>query len=513
MSDDRARRFQWDDGDLVVLELPTDGDDDLFDTSDIPDDDEEEKLAGWGDLAKADDHWKYVPRDDNGKWITVSSGVFAENEQDSLNAIKYHEARAAYERSKPGPNSEQRAALHDEAKAAHERVIRFEHMQPEPGLDRSEIRDRLNLAREEARDTSRVAARATGTKIPDEKPVPKAPKAEAKAEPKKDEDTIVITDKPKGSIKVPEKKGDVQRALVKFAKDRLGVEINTTKTVYSSGLKMKGKSVNVYGFHSWMDGRNAYSAQMTRDLVSAIDRTRLGGTLNRREAEAIESVVHENLHGAGPWKATGKQVDAFGAVTNVDTPAIEALKAVNTSVGKILEEGSTEFLAVREYPKFAEAMGMKLSDNPDERVYRSPVGADHSYMTEVGAVEALVHIASGDSDSTIGKNLSPKGEEILKKLNYEWRPLDRPKELAKLMAEAYPAPDPEVKMLRETALTIYIESTLPQRYVKGISTLMGGAGKFNEQVREELLALATAPTKTDIYAVRDRVWTPVKARP
>lgn len=174
-------------------------------------------------------------------------------------------------------------------------------------------------------------------------------------------------------------------------------------------------------------------------LEEAIARGKAGLPATEEHAEAISTLVHEELHGLGEWKRP-------------TTLAGDFEKTLKTSAGKAIEEGAVELQAVLKFRDAAKALGINVpADVGPRRGYevRSVNGrpehlwGNHSYPNEVANVETLAHWGAGTNKKTIQKNgpLGPGGMSVLDGLLHAWKPSERVAEVSKRIAAAQGRPE------------------------------------------------------------------------
>lgn len=165
-----------------------------------------------------------------------------------------------------------------------------------------------------------------------------------------------------------------------------------------------------------------------------------GEHITHDEARGLEAYLHESIHGLGAFKAAGKA-------------GWEAL-LYSQGLGRVLEEGSTELLAVLQTHAFARELG--LTAPAEAGYYRTRAGgtlkARHAYYSEVGTVETLLHFAAGSAKGTIGESgdLDGRGMALLVEMAGQWQPRTRFKRLTDLALERYTSPGDGLREQRRT---------------------------------------------------------------
>jgi len=155
-----------------------------------------------------------------------------------------------------------------------------------------------------------------------------------------------------------------------------------------------------------------------------------GQAITHDEARGLEAYFHESIHGLGTYKQAGKG-------------GWEAL-LYSQGIGRVLEEGSTELLAVLKTHDFARELGYVVP--PEAGYYRTRASgtlkARHSYYSEVGTVETLLHFAAGSAKPTIieSGDLDSRGVALLVEMAGHWQPRARLKRLADAAFERYSTP-------------------------------------------------------------------------
>ncbi len=148
-------------------------------------------------------------------------------------------------------------------------------------------------------------------------------------------------------------------------------------------------------------------------------------------AQALSTVVHEELHGLGRWS---------------DPHTSEAKHAYATEPGRVLEEGAVELLATLSWKNASRRIGFSIADDakgPRREWRKSGLFNEHAYKREVGVVESLMHFAAGSAEATpkASGNLSEIALELLRQFVGQWQKTKRISLLAERIATAEGKPD------------------------------------------------------------------------
>jgi SPP1 gp7 family putative phage head morphogenesis protein len=262
--------------------------------------------------------------------------------------------------------------------------------------------------------------------------------------------------------------------------------------VHVTDVKWDDPSRMYRGYRELVTGKLGFSRDVTAEVRSAIAAGAEGKPLAGSDLDGLRTVVHEHIHGLGPHRVP------FPAskLRSGDAPGVENARAYQQPWGRLLEEGTTELLAVRSVRKVAEALVFQLPEEetigPVRRVERDGrLTARHSYREEVRAVELLLQLASGDSEAVAGVPLNARGEALLHSLAYRADPLKRPVRLAQALAKAAGA---EARPEKRRLFRDYIESKLSYLFT---------SGEFDDAaVKGDLTRIRNARTPDELREIR-----------
>lgn len=201
-------------------------------------------------------------------------------------------------------------------------------------------------------------------------------------------------------------------------------------------------------------------------LRTAIAMGQNNDPLNAEAAEGLKMLLHEIIHGSGSYRRPmpakpGAPYDTDSAFRG--TRGYANAKEYLTPVGLWLEESTTELLAVKKWPEFARAMGLRLPDDMSSLPRReNKNGILDSYFDpyprEEMRMEALAMTAVGER--FVPGGLTPTSLEFIRKLALI-APPERVSYLAKTLAKDSALGEPAMRPEVERLLGLWLRNRAP----------------------------------------------------